>query len=164
MKTNFYKSNAAHLRILGGVLIAVCALALAASAELGGDVSTVQNDMARMKGTVKVTEQQGYTVQEITAAGGTHIKEFVSPAGKVFGVSWKGQLMPDLQQLFGAYFPMYSQALQGQSQKRTPLRRRGLNIQEPGLVVQATGHMRSYMGRAYVPELIPEGLNPEVIR
>jgi hypothetical protein len=31
-------------------------------------------------------------------------------------------------------------------------------------VVQSAGRMRSYHGRAYVPEMIPQGVGPEVIQ
>jgi len=37
-------------------------------------------------------------------------------------------------------------------------------IQEPGLVVQTGGHMRAYFGRAYVPELVPQGVTIEEIQ
>jgi len=122
----------------------------------------VQTDQARMKATLKVTEAQAYTVQEITSPEGTVVKEFVSPAGKVFGVAWRGHFMPDLQQLLGTYFAQFSQAAQGQQASHRA--RRVLNVQEPGLVVQSAGRMRSYSGRAYVPEMIPQGVGPEVIQ
>jgi len=162
MNINLYKSKFAPLRNTASVMIAVCALALSASAELGGNVSTVQSDMARMKGAVKVTEQESYAVHEITASGGTKVREFVSPEGKVFGVAWSGPFVPDLHQLFGVYFPLFSQAVQ--NRRPTKARRRPVSVYEPGLIVQTAGHLRAYMGRAYDPTLIPQGVSAGVIQ
>jgi hypothetical protein len=39
-----------------------------------------------------------------------------------------------------------------------------LNIQEPGLVVQSSGHARGFFGRAYVPGMLPPGVTPDQIR
>jgi hypothetical protein len=164
MKTSFSPQaySAKSRRWLIGLGLPLLAFSISASAELGGDVASVQNDQARMKATLKVTEAQAYTVQEITSPEGTVVKEFVSPAGKVFAVVWKGHFMPDLQQLLGTYFVQFSQA--AQSQQASHRARRVLSINEPGLVVQSAGRMRSYHGRAYVPEMIPQGVGPEVIQ
>lgn len=149
-------------RWLISLALPLLAFSISASAELGGDVTSVQNDQVRMKATLKVTEAQAYTVQEITSPEGTVVKEFVSPAGKVFGVAWTGHFMPDLQQLLGTYFVQFSQA--AQSQQASHRARRAISVQEPGLVVQSAGRMRSYHGRAYIPEMIPQGVGPEVIQ
>ena len=45
-----------------------------ASAALGGDETTVQADQARMKGTLRNTPTNAYTVQEIKAPTGTVVK------------------------------------------------------------------------------------------
>jgi len=149
-------------RWLISILLPLLAFSISASAELGGDVTSVQTDQVRMKATLKITEGQAYSVQEITSPEGTVVREFVSPAGKVFAVAWKGHFMPDLQQLLGTYFAQFSQSAQGQQASRRA--RRVLNIQEPGLVVQSAGRMRSYSGRAYIPEMIPQGVGAEVIQ
>ena len=67
-------------------------------------MSSVKADQARMKGTVRVTQAQSFEIHEITAEHGTVVREFVSPEGNVFGVAWKGQFIPDLQQLFRQLF------------------------------------------------------------
>jgi hypothetical protein len=35
--------------------------------------------------------------------------------------------------------------------------RRSLRIETSGLVVETEGHMRAYIGRAYLPAMIPAG-------
>ena len=133
-----------------------------ALAALGGDVSSVQEDKAQMKGTLKTTENDAYTVHEITAAGNTIVKEYVSPAGKVFAITWHGQFIPNMQQLLGTYFDQYAQA--AKEQRESHPGRHPLNIQQSGLVVQSGGHMRSYMGRAYAPDMVPQGVNVDALQ
>jgi hypothetical protein len=157
-----YSTQARRWLVGVGIPLLSLGLALPAVAELGGDVTSVQNDQARMKATLKVTETQAYNVHEISAPEGTIVKEYVSPEGKVFGISWKGHFMPDLQGLLGSYFTQFSQATQAKQADHRA--RRMVSVQEPGLVVQNAGRMRSFAGRAYVPQLIPQGVSAEVIQ
>ena len=131
-------------------------------AALGDNVSSVKADQARMKGTLRVTQTQSFEVHEITAEHGTVVREFVSPEGNVFGVVWKGQFIPDLQQLYGNYFDQYSEA--AKAQKASYVGRRPLNVQLPGLVVQMSGHMRAYSGRAFLPGMLSQGVAADSIR
>jgi hypothetical protein len=130
------------------------------SAALGDDVATVKTDLSRMKGALRTTDRGLYTIHEIAMPTGTVVKEYVSTAGKVFAVTWQGPLMPDLRQLLGSHFEKFSQAVQTHKRKH-PGRRGPLLIQEPGLVVKSGGRMRAYIGRAYVPELVPQGFSIE---
>ena len=145
------------------IISVVLALPSPALASLGGDVTTVQADQARMKGTLRNTPTNAYTVHEIKAPTGTLVREYVSPAGKIFAVVWQGPFLPDLRQLFGSYFEHFSQSAQNLKSKR-PRVRGPLLIQEPGLVVQTGGHMRAYFGRAYIPELVPQEVHIEEIQ
>jgi hypothetical protein len=130
-----------------------------ALAELGGDVASVQADQAHMKGTRRVASTATYTVHEIQTPSGTLVREYVSPAGKVFGVAWEGPWLPDLRQLLGPYFEPYKQAAQARRTGHGPLR-----VEEPGLVVHSAGHMRAFLGNAYCPDLLPSGVHAEDIR
>ena len=159
MKT-FVKRWVRFLPVLSTAVV-MLGFCLPAMAALGGDVSSVEADRVQMKATVKTTQAGAYSLQEIQVPGGTVIKEYVSPAGRIFAVAWHGPFFPDMQQILGAYFQQYSTALQAQPKHYG---RRPLNIQQPGLVVQAGGHMRAYWGRAYVPEMLPQGVNADEIR
>ena len=141
----------------------VFALPSPASAALGGDEATVRGDQARMKGTLRSTPTKAYTVHEIKTQTGNVVKEYVSPTGKIFAIVWQGPFLPDLRQLLGSYFEQFSQSAQKLKSKH-PRVRGPLTIQEPGLVVQTGGHMRAYFGRAYVPELVPQGVTIEEIQ
>src|SRR5271156_4206175 len=73
---------------------------LPAFASLGGDAASIQSDQFQMQGSRAITAAQSYTVHEIQAATGTTVREYLSPQGKVFAVTWPGPRMPDLRQLF----------------------------------------------------------------
>jgi hypothetical protein len=147
---------------LAVALVVVLGFGMPAHAALGGDVSSVEADRVHMNAEVNVTQNHGYDVHEIKAPGGTIVDEYVSPSnGRIFAVAWHGPFVPEMQQILGAYFQQFSAALQ--AQKKT-YGRHVLNIQESGLVVQSAGHMRAYWGRAYVPEMLPQGITADEIK
>jgi len=55
-----------------------------------------------------------------------------------------------LQQTLGVYFKQYSEAPRTQ-----PSDHKHFAIVLPGLVMQSSGRMHAYFGRAYVPQLLP---------
>jgi hypothetical protein len=128
-----------------------------ALAGLGDTVESVATDQKKFQARMKVTQASGYTVHELTTDNGTVMNEYVSPAGKVFGVSWSGPIIPDLTQLYSSYFQQYS----GNVKKGS---RRHVAVRTNDLVVEARGHQRDYSGRAYVISLLPAGVSPEVIQ
>ena|SRR5438270_8535677 len=142
------------------VMLAALLLPNLAWAALGGDVVSVQSDAVRMKGAVHSTFASGYTVHEIAAAGGAVVREYISPQGKVFAVSWRGPVMPNLEQLLGPYYDQFKQSVQS----RTYRVRGPAVLQTPGLVVQSAGHMRGFMGRAYLPDNVPQGVNVNALQ
>jgi len=144
------------------VVLLLLALPLPALAALGGDVASVHEDQAQMKGSLKSTQATGYTVHEIKASAGAVVKEYISPAGKVFAITWHGPFVPNMQQLLGSYYQQFADAAAAQREAHT--RRRTLNIQQSDLVVQNGGHMRSYFGKAYVPTLLPQGVSADEIQ
>jgi hypothetical protein len=138
-------------------------------ATLGDNAASVLTDQARMKGTVRSVDNQTYVMHEITATSGAKVREFVTPGGAVFGVAWEGQQPPDLQQLLGPYYQQAKQArqaLQDQnaSQNAPRAHRAPVAIQTPGLVLYEGGHVRSFHGAAYIPQLIPPGVQASDIR
>ncbi len=145
-----------------GIAFLVLSLSLPAFAALGGDVASVHEDQAHMKGTLKTTQAEAYSIHEISAPGSVVVKEYATAAGKVFAITWHGQFIPNMQQLLGTYFDQYS--LAAKTQRESQYGHRPLNIQQPGLVLQTGGHMRAYQGRAYVPEMVPQGVNVDVLQ
>jgi hypothetical protein len=149
--------------LFAGVLVCTAAAnPYSAAASLGGTATTVEADRARMQASLRMTKKDAYTVHEMTAPNEVVVREFVSPTGIVFAVAWEGPTRPDLQQLMGGYFQHFTEVLQAQKQNRTG--RRAMQVHEPGLVVEGSGHPRAFAGRAYVPGLIPAGASAEEIR
>src|SRR5215475_5595250 len=86
--------NGKTLRLLlPSVLLA---LAFPAWASLGDNVTSVQNDKAHMKGSMRSVATQRYVKHEIQVPTGQVVREFVSLEGTVFGVAWEGPFQPDL--------------------------------------------------------------------
>ena len=103
----------------------------------------------------------GYTVHEISCADGGLIREYVTPAGRVFGVSWSGPTIPDLTQLLGLYHAEFRNTLLTQPKS---FGRRPAAVHNSDLVVETGGHMRAFQGRAYVNSMLPAGVSPEIIK
>ncbi len=147
-------------RVIAAALL--LALPFPAAAVLGDSAASVLTDQARMKGMLRSTDNRTYVMHEITVPMQTTVREFVSPAGVVFGVAWEGQFTPDLPQLLGPYYVQAKQAAPTQQQTHT--RRAPIVINTPGLVFQETGHTRSFHGVAYIPQLLPNGVQASDIR
>ena len=140
----------------------VASTSVRAWASLGGDTASVQADQIHLQGRRTMKAAGSYTVHEIQGTAGTVVREYVSPEGKVFGVAWQGPWMPDMRQLLGTYFDQFAHA--SQPPKGARIRRGPVLIDEPGLVVQIGGHPRAFMGRAYVPDMLPSGVRAENIQ
>lgn len=154
-----FGSSLSMALVLGAALLAGEALA-PAKAGLGNTLTSVQSDRVSMKGQLRARSEAGYSVEEITAASGTVVREFVSPSGVVFAVSWNGPSMPNLQQTFGSYFAQFQAAVQARRAQQAHLHGHNhLEIRTPLLVVHAFGHMRQYFGVAYVPSLMPANVS-----
>lgn len=147
---------------LAGVALVILGSASPARAALGGDASTIQADQLSMRGTRRTIAGEAYTVHEIQGTSGTVVREYLSPEGIVFAVAWRGPWMPDMRQILGSYFEPYAQGVQ--ARRDDGLRRGPVLIEQPGLVVQSSGHPRWFTGKAYVPAMVPKGLRAEDIQ
>jgi hypothetical protein len=141
------------------VCVSVWLSAGSAWAILGQPEDSVLADQQRMHAQLRTMANEGYVVQHIEAADGTVVREYVSSTGLVFGVAWQGPKVPDLTQLLGAYFPLYQAALPAPMRRRAPV-----VVHTEALVVEMSGHIRAFSGRAYLPNLVPSSLTPEVIQ
>ena len=149
-----YSETAARILLSSFLMVPLPLMAV-----LGDNAASILTDQARMKGTLRSVDAQTYVMHEITASTGAVVREFVSPRGAVFGVAWEGQFPPDLQQLLGPYFQQAQQAQQAASSSQQQRQRRApVVIETPGLVMYQTGHMRSFHGQAYIPQLVPQGV------
>ncbi|MGH9140498.1 MAG: DUF2844 domain-containing protein, partial [Vicinamibacterales bacterium] len=111
---------------------------------------------------MRIVRNDAYALHEIRSASGTMIREYVNSSGTVFAVAWDGPWLPDLRQVLGDHFDRYQAAMRARQQARTG--RGAVVIDGPGLVVQMSGHPRAFVGRAYLPPLVPPGVRLESIR
>ena len=147
------------MRIALAVMMLWVLGAVPAWAVLGEHESSVSLDQQYLRGVVRTEARQGYMLHEITAADGMVVREYVSPAGRVFGITWQGRTMPNLEQLLGSHYAAFQQASQSRMRRHGPL-----TVRTEQLVVESGGHPRSFHGRAYVPSLLPENISAEVVR
>jgi hypothetical protein len=131
---------------------------LPAWATLGEYEGSVTLDQQYIRGEDRQEVRQGYRLHQITAPDGSFVREYVTPEGKIFGVSWQGRSLPNLQQLLGSYMTNLQQA-----QKQT-VPRRSLVVRTDTFVFVSVGHLGTFQGHAYVPSLIPNNLRPEVVQ
>jgi len=141
---------------LCSMILTVFPFALA-FAGLGGDASSVEADRMRLKGEVRVTAQSNFAVHQITTGNGLQVHEYLS-SGKVFAVSWRGPGIPDLEQMLGSYYGQFALAASAPHYNR-----HHLNVETPQVVVQSSGHTRSFFGRAWVPALLPQNFSIDQI-
>jgi hypothetical protein len=124
-------------------------------ATLGEPVASVQTDGRELQGSIKESDRGSYQVHEIQLPSGTLVREYSGADGKVFAVTWNGPFMPNLRQTLGQYFDAYVTAA-----KANRADHRHLQIEQSDLVVQASGRMHSFSGRAYLPPALPRGVSP----
>jgi hypothetical protein len=137
-------------------------IAAPAFASLGGNAASIEADRANLQATVKITNAQSYAIHEMTAPNGLVVREYLSAQGQVFGITWHGPARPDLTQILGTYYPKFAQVAQ---QPMTPARARGpLVIHQADFILEMGGHMRSLVGRAYLPQMLPAGVQAREIR
>jgi hypothetical protein len=132
-----------------------------AQASLGGDTASVMSDAEELHGVVQQSALGQFELREIASDNGMQVREFLNRAGVVFAVPWQGPVMPDLHQLLGAHFPVYAAALG--AQPRVGLQR-SVRVATPELVVELDGHLRAYVGRSYLPALVPPGVSIGALR
>jgi hypothetical protein len=148
--------------LLGLILIMVFLLpARQTLAALGESVDSIESDresLTAVRGAM--TAHRDYTVHEIKTES-TTIREYVSPAGIIFAITWRGLVHPDLAELLGSYAGEYQEALQQTQRKQG---RRQLQVNTNRVVVQKWGHIRDMKGRAYAPDLIPPGVSIDAIQ
>jgi hypothetical protein len=134
-----------------------------AQAELGAMQDTIQADQIRFKGYRSRHIEWQMTTHEITLADGSGIREYVNAAGQVFAVSWRTRLKPNLQTLLGAqYAPLSDAALE--QPKGVASMKRERSVRLTNLVVHQGGRINAFAGIAYVPALVPNGVDADALR
>ena len=133
--------------------------ALPAWAALGEYEGSVGLDQQVLHGEIRAEVHTGYKLHQIQTPDGAIIREYVSPEGKVFAISWQSHSLPNFQQLLGSYFGRVQQAAQTKVQRGGPL-----VINAADFVYFSGGRMMNFHGSAYVPGLLPKNVSAGVVR
>ncbi len=138
------------------VLSGLCA-APVAQAALGQAVSSVWAD-GRVTEATHVLDLQGPLVSETTVltSFGVQAREFSGPSGRIFAMTWSTHGMPYIKDLYAGYFPGYLAWIHAHPQ---PGYVPALSVQTQDLRAHMEGHMGDWFGSAYVPALIPPGVD-----
>ncbi|BCF88009.1 DUF2844 domain-containing protein [Paraburkholderia largidicola] len=141
------------ITIATSVVIALCANALAAGdalAQLGGTMAASQvNDNS----TQRVLPGSAVRVRSTIDAGGTTINEYATRDGLIFACAWQGPTMPDLTRILGPYAERYRANAAAQFNATGHLH--ASRVEQPDVIIEAGGQMRSYVGRAWLPAALP---------
>jgi len=141
------------------ILLILMMGALPAWAALGKYEGSVSLDQQVLRGEIREEAHTGYKLHQIITSDGAVIREYVSPEGKVFAISWHAHFLPNLEQLLGSYFPRVQQAAQAKVQRGGPL-----VIQAGDFVYFSGGRMMDFHGSAYVPGLLPKNVTAGAVR
>lgn len=136
-------------------------LILAAAAALGqaaGVLPVLGEPLAMARGAQTATRQlsAASAVHEYRTADGGTVRAFTNASGAVFGIAWQTPTAPNLSQMLGQRFEAFQKA--AANQRRGPL-----YVHTGDLVVESSGHMRDFRGRAYLAGMIPAGASPAVV-
>ena len=74
----------------------------------------------------------------------------------MFAITWHGPAVPDLRAVFGAYFAQLASHVSSGSHH-------SMRFAGHDFVARSMGHGRSHSGRAWVPSIVPSGLNIDAL-
>jgi hypothetical protein len=156
---------------LGAAVLLLSAAPRQARATLGDTSASVADDAARMKAAMvqpaaaaspaAPARTPNFTVALIKTPAGVSVREYVAPGGTVFAVSWRGPVPPDVATLLGAYFAQYRDAAAAGSPTAFGLHHSA--VAAPDVTVETGGHMGDLWGRAYLPAMLPPGVDASEI-
>lgn len=109
-----------------------------------------------------VRTHSAFSIKEIVS-NSVQVREYLNRDGVVFGMAWKGRNHPDFSSLLGSYYTEYEEL---NARRETGPRMRGgrRSLQGAHLVIEKFGHMGALKGRAFIPSLIPAGVNTNEIK
>ncbi|MHB1286583.1 MAG: DUF2844 domain-containing protein [Leptospirales bacterium] len=164
-----------HLLSPGGLTLLIALSALMGGEALGpaiaratlGEVeATVSRDREGSAGTHTLLQAQGgVRIHTITSSSRTY-REYVTPGGTVFAVTWQGMHPPHLKTVLGAYAAEYREAIvRARTQTNYPaIRSRFLRVTTAHLLIDGGGQPRTLSGRVILPAQIPPGFPVDQIR
>ena len=137
-------------------LLLACGLARAAL----DDKPTVAPGAAVARAAAQTAAGVGYTDVTRTLPSQTVVHEYADASGTVFAVSWSGPFKPDLGELLGTHFDEFRQ----RASEQPSASRAHSKVATGDLVVESSGHMGAFAGRAWLQSKLPAGFDPHAMR
>lgn len=152
-----FRNDLIRVVLLGLALLVGACQAQATLGQAPGTSTSTVAPAARRLAATPGAQSNRYLLHETELQNGTNVREYATPAGVVFAVTWRGPVLPDLSALLGDYFI----AFKAETDLARLLGRRGSPVHMAGtdLVVSSSGRMRNFFGYAYAPALIPAAVN-----
>ncbi len=142
------------------IVFALAAPGAPALAELGGLASSVQADQIHLHATLQQYAMSNHVRHELALPNGAAVHEYTNAQSQVFAIRWSGPGKPDLRSLLGSHFGALQAANAGQPSRFARYARRPLAVDDPDLKIQSGGHMGYFWGLAWLPALMPAGVQP----
>jgi Protein of unknown function (DUF2844) len=168
----FMKSpHSAVFAVVAFALLLVGALPAPAHAVLGETADSITADAASFdtnsvrhipRAALNAPALEAYTVEQMTTATGVAVKEYVGTDGRVFAVTWRGRVPPNLSILLGSYFTQYQDAANADGLVAHGLHH--ASVRGSDVAVETAGHMRDMWGRALLPAMLPPGVEQSEIQ
>ena len=164
-------SHTAASAFLGIALLVVGASPRPAHAALGENADSVAADAAifeangvrhARRSALNAPALTAYSVEQMTTPSGIAVNEYIGPDGRVFAITWRGRTPPNLATLLGAYFTQYQHAANAGGLTAYGLHHASVRGSE--VVVETAGHMRDMWGRAFLPAMLPSGVDQSEIQ
>ena len=148
---------------MGLVLTAVCAEAsavlgqMAINPKAAASSPNPRSAISKVQAVALPAVGAGFSAQEVQFENGTTVTEFQSSNGTVFAIRWSGPVLPDLSYFLGKAFNTFKQ--ENDRVRKAGSHSSPVNMKLDSLVVNSSGRMKSFVGHAYVPSLVPSGVN-----
>lgn len=124
-----------------------------ARAALGGTADSVESDRVSMKALTRPVPAGALSKKELQLPSGTVVTEYLGSNGLVYAVTWHGPSLPNLHLILGNYAANYQAAA-----RQSAVRRRLVRLNTPDIVIESSGRMRAFTGRAWIPTMLPAGV------
>jgi hypothetical protein len=109
--------------------------------------------------TTRALAGAGAHVVSYVDGSGTNVNEYVANAtGATFAYTWQGPAQPNLDALLGRYAADWRSAASAQHAAGID-DLHAARVSGAQVVVETGGHMRAYVGRAWLPAALPAGVS-----
>lgn len=158
--------------LVGLALAAAVFAAPSAFAELGGAPTLAASQRVAIgsrkaanqaAGTTTAESTASWSMREVTLPDGLIQREYLTADGAVFAVAWRGSHRPELSVLLGTH---YARQMSGNARVQRQLGRGShatTSQMDEEFSVHASSRQRSSTGVAWLPRMLPAGVDPDTL-